>query len=109
LWNRAERVLGILLLWLVRREGRVVRWAAAVMLAIAVANFLYFIPQIVEIGRRLDFVPRDTPPPDLSRFWTLHGLYLGMDLTKLILCAAIAMLTAHRSADSERVSIGLRR
>ena len=96
LWNRAELVLGILLLWLVRRERGMVRWAAGVMLAIAIANALYFIPQIVEIGRRLDFVPRDVPPPDLARFWTLHGLYLGLDLTKLLLAVGIAVVTARR-------------
>jgi hypothetical protein len=41
-------------------------------------------PQITSIGRSLDFVPRDPPPPAFGRFWALHGAYTALELGKLL-------------------------
>jgi hypothetical protein len=42
-------------------------------------------PQIVSVGRTLDFVPRDPPPPGMRKFGLLHATYTVMDGILVIL------------------------
>ena len=57
--------------------------AGGMFLAVAVLTF-YLTPQITELGRQIDFVPRDPPPPEMGRFRLLHGLYTGLDGAKML-------------------------
>jgi hypothetical protein len=66
LWNGAQIVLGALALWLLSGSTarpwaatRSAKWGIAAMLAIVVLMLVYLTPQIVTLGRSLDFVPRD--------------------------------------------------
>jgi hypothetical protein len=99
-WNVAQIVLGALALWLVagskgqdpayaRRAGPAVKGIVA-MLAIVVLMLAYLTPQIVSLGRELDFVPRDPPPPGMSRFWVLHAAYTSLEMIKLLVGAVVA-------------------
>lgn len=91
MWNVAQLVLGVLVLWLVvgstrqdpARARRAVRGVIA-MLAIVVAMLVWLTPSIVSLGRSLDFVPRDPAPPGLQRFWVLHAAYTSLEMVKLI-------------------------
>ena len=56
-----------------------------IMLAIAVAMAFYLTPQIVAIGRPLDFVPREPAPAGLAEFGRLHAAYSILDLGKLLI------------------------
>jgi hypothetical protein len=56
----------------------------AVMLVITIAMQLYLVPRIVDVGRTLDFIPRDPAPPQLSTFGILHAAYSALDLIKLL-------------------------
>lgn len=87
LWNLTQLAAGALVLWLIARvpSAAGVRWAVAAMVAIAGVMLVWLTPAITSIGRTLDFVPRDPPPPALGRFWTLHALYLALDACKLAL------------------------
>jgi hypothetical protein len=60
------------------------------MLALSVILTLVITPRLVSIGRSIDFVPRNPPPPVMPRFWALHGLFTGLDGAKLL--AGIALL-----------------
>ena len=60
------------------------------MLAIVVLMLAYLTPQIVSLGRALDFVPRDPPPPGMSRFWVLHAAYTSLEMIKLLVGAVVA-------------------
>ena len=42
-------------------------------------------PEITQVGRALDYIPRDPKPPELAHFGMLHGLYSVLDLLKLVL------------------------
>jgi len=53
----------------------------ALVVALLVLNWL-----IVPLGRGLDFLPRNPPPPALARFGRLHLAYTSLDFLKLILC-----------------------
>lgn len=87
LWNFAQLPLGFAALGLVigARAGRSIRWSVGGMVAIVLIALVWLTPQIVSLGRSLDFVPREVPPPGMSRFWILHGTYLGLELVKLVL------------------------
>ena len=91
MWNVAQLVLGVLVLWLVAGSSqqdpasarRVVRGVIA-MLAIVVAMLVWLTPSIVSLGRSLDFVPRDPAPPGMQRFWVLHAAYTSLEMLKLV-------------------------
>jgi hypothetical protein len=54
------------------------------MVVLVLILALIVTPQIISIGRTLDFVPRNPPPPGLRRFWALHGAFTGLDGVKLL-------------------------
>ena len=41
-------------------------------------------PLIISLGRSIDFLPRNPPPPGMQRFWMLHGAFTGLDGIKLL-------------------------
>jgi hypothetical protein len=87
LWNGAQLVLGFLVLWLVKREGKPFgRIGDGVLLMLAIVVFMaaWLTPAIVSLGRSLDFVARDPSPPGMQRFWMLHAAYTALEIVKLI-------------------------
>jgi hypothetical protein len=93
LWNATQIAIGLLMFWLVwgSRVRPMVRWGVLVMLAIVVVMMLGLTPEITAVGRRLDFVPRDPPPPDMGRFWILHAAYTGLAMFNLIVGVVVAL------------------
>jgi hypothetical protein len=96
MWNVAQLALGGLVLWLVvgsrqQHPARARREVGGVlaMLAIVVAMLVWLTPSIVSLGRSLDFVPRDPPPPGLQRFWVLHAAYTSLEMLKLTIGVVI--------------------
>lgn len=80
-------VLGIaLLILLLRQTPRDIPALAitGAMLAIVLVLALVVTPQIITLGRSIDFVPRNPPPPEIGRFGMLHGAYTGLDGLKLL-------------------------
>jgi hypothetical protein len=85
--------LGVILLVLVRRQtprSAVDVSVVATMLGLAVILTLVITPLLVSIGRSIDFLPRNPPPPVMPRFWALHGSFTGLDGVKLL--AGIGLL-----------------
>ena len=76
-------VLLFLLAWKTPRNGLNVA-VAAVMLFIVVLLALGVMPQIIALGRNIDFLPRTPPPPGYQRFWKLHMMFTGLDGAKLL-------------------------
>ncbi|MGA3322867.1 MAG: DUF4149 domain-containing protein [Terriglobia bacterium] len=62
----------------------------ATMLALSGILTLVITPWITSLGRSIDFVPRNPPPPVMPRFWALHGSFTGLDGVKLL--AGIGLL-----------------
>lgn len=86
LWNVAQLAIGLVILWLIARGAATarVRWAVLGMLALVVMASVWLTPQIVAVGRSLDFVPRNPAPSSLQSFWVLHGLYTVLEGCKLV-------------------------
>jgi hypothetical protein len=91
-WNFAQVVLGAGVFALVhlRSDARRLRMLVGVMLAIVIVMLAWMTPEITAIGRRLDFVPRTPPPPELGRFWILHAIYTSLEVAKLVLGLVLA-------------------
>jgi uncharacterized membrane protein YkgB len=82
-------VLLLLLAWKTPRNG-LDPAIAAIMLFIVIILTLGVMPQIISLGRSIDFLPRTPPPPGYQRFWKLHMMFTGLDGTKLL--GGIALL-----------------
>lgn len=94
-WNRAQLVLGamsvVLALW-----GKARRLPTALLVgATALVAFIHwaFEPQIVELGRQLDFLPRDPPPTIVAEFQRYHGAYFLAESVRFgLVCGATLMM-----------------
>lgn len=86
-YNWAQIVLGALLLFLLLRQsprdGTAMALVGAMFAIVLILSFIVT-PQIVTLGRSLDFVPRIPPPPEMGRFRMLHASYTGLDGIKLL-------------------------
>jgi len=110
-WGWFELVLGALLLLLAaqRLKQRSITIGFSAMLAIVAVMLFYITPRIVDVGRSLDFVPRDPPPPSLAQFGILHAAYSILDLGKLAIgiWLAVVLVRSERSAvEPSRPSTG---
>jgi hypothetical protein len=65
-------------------------WGVAAMVGVVVLMLGYLTPQIVALGRSLDFVPRDPAPPGMQKFWILHAAYTSLEMLKLLTGLAVA-------------------
>jgi hypothetical protein len=81
-WEKIQLALGLALLALTLRQGRVFVALAAAMCALLVAQRLWITPEIVRIGRLIDFAPQ---APERQTFWMFHGAYSAVELAKLAL------------------------
>jgi hypothetical protein len=103
-WGGAEVLLGGLLLVLAVRSGndRTLAIGTGVMLALSLLMTFYLTPQIVDVGRAIDFVPRDPPPPEVRRFGMLHAAYSVLDLAKLLIGIWLTVRLVRRSESEPR-------
>ena len=53
---------------------------ALLMLLIAVVQRFILTPQMVFLGRLIDWIPVDQPAPERVRFWMLHNAYVGLEM-----------------------------
>ena len=85
-WNLAQLAIGILALWLAGKlpDAPRAKWGIVAMLAIVLFLTVLITPQILSVGRTLDFVPRDPPPARLRTFGLLHATYTVLDGIELI-------------------------
>jgi hypothetical protein len=83
----AQVVFGVLLLVLLAgqspRDPTALAVAAAMVLIVLPLTF-YVTPEIIALGRQIDFVPRDPAPPEYARFRTLHAAFTILDGMKLL-------------------------
>ena len=84
LWNYAQLAIGGVTLWLVLGipEAPRLRWLVVGMLAVLLFLTVWVTPQILLVGRSLDFLPREPPPPQLGTFGLLHATYTSLEMLK---------------------------
>ena len=81
-----ELILGVLVLALavVGLRQRKFILGFSLMLAVVTLMDFYITPRITQVGRSLDFVPRQPAPPGMAEFGILHAAYSLLDLAKLL-------------------------
>jgi hypothetical protein len=86
-WGLIQIGIGILTLWFVVKipGANMPKVLIVCMLGISLLFAGVITPQIVSVGRSLDFVVRDPAPPQLRTFGLLHAVYTVLDGIKLIL------------------------
>lgn len=83
-WGWIGMGLGFALLGIAGKLGiRQLKIGFVLMLAISAAMVFILTPQIVDIGRELDYVQPDAEPATRSIFGRLHGIYSSLELLKL--------------------------
>jgi hypothetical protein len=96
LWNATEVAIGLLVLWLIAQGSSAARarWGVLGMLGLVALTIVWLTPEIVAVGRSLDFVPRTPAPPALQRFWMLHGVYTLLEGCKLVVGIIVSVWIA---------------
>lgn len=106
-WGGCEAILGIALVAMAlrSRQKRLII-GFALMLALVAVMELFLTSRIVEVGRSLDFVPRNPPPANLAKFGILHAAYSILDLVKLAvgIWAAVQLLGTQAGGTSPTAS-----
>lgn len=99
MWERAQIGLGVLLFLSMlfgTRPDRILLLLTLVMLAVVLLMHFFLTPEIVRLGRAIDFVPHGVPSGDRTRFWTFHGAYSASELVKLAVGLALAVVLVRR-------------
>jgi len=87
-WGWTAIALGTALLMVLlfgSTETKTTVIVALLMLLVAVVQRLALTPEMVALGRAIDWVPRDQPSAERSTFWLLHNAYVGLELLNLAL------------------------
>ncbi|MDP9054443.1 MAG: hypothetical protein M3N93_09110 [Acidobacteriota bacterium] len=102
-WERVELTMGaalFLLLLFGDRPQKLMLGFSLALLAIVGAEHFFLTPPIAELGRTVDNLPNTDP--QYKTFWTLHGLYSGLDIVKMLVTVAMAArLIVRRRPDKE--------
>ena len=93
-WEKIQLALGLALLAVTLRQGRLSLALATVMFALLLAQRFWITPEIVRIGRLIDFAPQ---APERQTFWMFHNAYSGVELAKLALGFALSSRLLLRS------------
>jgi hypothetical protein len=72
------------------------------MLLVAVVQRVLLTPEIIFLGRHLDFLPPDAVTPDRARFWNFHIAYSASELLKLFLGIVLGAKLMVRGTHSRR-------
>lgn len=94
-WERVEFAVGggLFLLFLLGDKPQKLRVALSiVLLAIVAAEHFLLTPRITDLGRIVDALP--PTDPGYKTFWTLHGLYSGLDILKMLVMFGLAVRLA---------------
>jgi hypothetical protein len=86
-WNVAQLLFGLFVLWMIVKLPHSTRakWYVVAMLAIGLVLTIVITPQLLYVGRELDFVPHDPQTPRLRTFGLLHAAYTLLDAIQMIL------------------------
>ena len=99
-WGGVEVALGGCLfgcvLWGLQERKLIVGFS--LMLVIVAINVFFLAPELVEVGRSLDFVPRQPPPAGMATFARLHAAYSILDLIQFLLGLWMAVILVRLQA-----------
>jgi hypothetical protein len=110
-WESAQIVFGtafLLVMLFGSRENKFVLLGIVVMLSLVALQKFLITPELIALGRTIDFIPADAASPERSKFWVIHSAYSGVELFKWILALTLtssmvfSRKRSGRSRDSRR-------
>ena len=84
-WEKVQLALGVALLAATLRQTKLQVIVAALLCALLLLERFYLTPEIVRLGRLIDFVPQAASSEERDLFWKFHGAYSSVELVKLAL------------------------
>jgi TctA family transporter len=78
---------------------------ALLMLLIAIVQRLALTPEMVVLGRIIDWVPQEQPSSERSTFWLMHNAYVGLEMLNLALGLLMAGKLLFRSRRKRSVDV----
>lgn len=97
-WGKVQLILAlfvVLLAWRARL-GKFITASTFMMLFIAALLQFWVVPEIIQLGRIIDFLPRHQAPTETAFFWTLHHSYTGLDIAKFLLVLTLTALVLRK-------------
>ena len=99
-WEVAQIIVGTVFFFFMlfaTRENKFALFLVLAMIAAVLVQRFLLTPQMISLGRIIDFVPPDATTRESTQFWVMHGWYLGVELVKCLLGLTLAVrLVAHR-------------
>ena len=80
-----------------RNLGRVI---LGLLAAILLFERLSLTPEIIRIGRLIDFTGADGAGQERADCWKLHGMYSGVEVLKVVLVCGLSMMLFSKRHDS---------
>lgn len=98
-WGYADLVLCafILITAVMIKSGKPAMVASALLLILCLASVFLLTPQVVAVGRLLDFRSDFPLPPERAQFASLNGMFQGVNFVRALAAAILAGLLMHRS------------
>ncbi len=84
-WEKIQLALGVAALAATFRQRKLIVSLTTLMSAPLLLERFYLTPEIIRLGRLIDFVPQAAPSPERVTFWTFHAAYSGVEIVKLAL------------------------
>ena len=108
-WELAQILLGIALaaFLLFGVEKRLLAGLAGAMLVLTLFQHFKITPDLLWMGRSIDFLPAAAESQARDQFWKLHGIYSDIEIAKMLLEVTIAgfLFPMRRRSLRQRVEI----
>jgi hypothetical protein len=96
-WEWAQIVLLLGLTAAAAQSGRAARLIPPLLLLLTLLERFAITPEVIRLGRMIDFVPPEASSLERSQFWKLHGAYSALEVVKLLLGIVLSVLLLRRS------------
>jgi hypothetical protein len=98
-WGYADLVLCVFILItaVMIKSGKPVIILATLLTVLCFASVFLLTPQVVAVGRLLDFRPGFPVPPERAQFASLNGMFNGVSAIRFLSAVAMVTLLVHRS------------
>lgn len=99
-WGNADLVLCVFIFItaVMIKSGKPMMIASALLLLLGLASVFLITPQVVAVGRLLDFRPDLPVPPERAQFASLNGMFNGLSFIRMLTAGAMVGLLVHRSS-----------
>ena len=92
-WENTQLVGGTVFFFVLlfgSRENKLVLTGILLALGLVLLQRLVITPEIVALGRLIDFVPPNAPSPERQQFWVVHTAYAGIEVGKWLVALVLA-------------------